>query len=132
MKELPSPPESEVCQAHTVSGILAFTGVKRLLSAQGGTGYFDCCKLLSCGVGLQERLQQQREEAASNPEYGNSFKGQLSKDEKKARRKQILANIGALRPTSRSADKMSRSFLQRRVLQISLESSACCLLRCWV
>lgn len=83
-------------------------------------------------MGLQERLQQQREEAASNPEYGNSFKGQLSKDEKKARRKQILANIGALRPTSRSADKMSRSFLQRRVLQISLESSACCLLRCWV
>lgn len=44
---------------------------------------------------MQERLQQQKEEAASNPEYGSTFKGQLTKDEKKARRKQILANIGA-------------------------------------
>ncbi len=43
---------------------------------------------------VQERLQQQKEEAASNPEYGSTFKGQLTKDEKKARRKQILANIG--------------------------------------
>ncbi len=45
-------------------------------------------------VGPQERLQQQKEEAQSNPEYGTTFKDQLTKDEKKARRKQILANIG--------------------------------------
>ncbi len=46
-------------------------------------------------MGLQERLQQQKEEAKNNPEYGATFKNQLSKDEKKVRRKQILANIGA-------------------------------------
>lgn len=45
---------------------------------------------------LQERLKQQKEEAKSNPDYDKSFKGQLSKDEKKAKRKQILSNIGAL------------------------------------
>lgn len=45
----------------------------------------------------QERLAQQKEEAQSNPEYSSTFKGQLSKDEKKARRKAILANIGAPR-----------------------------------
>ena len=44
---------------------------------------------------MQERLAQQKEEAASNPEYGTTFKGALTKGEKKARRKAILANIGA-------------------------------------
>ena len=39
----------------------------------------------------------QKEEAASNPEYGTTFKDALTKDEKKARRKAILANIGAAR-----------------------------------
>ena len=48
---------------------------------------------------FEERLAQQRAEAAANPEYGNSFKGELSKEEKKAKRKQILSSIGApLRP----------------------------------
>lgn len=42
----------------------------------------------------QDRLKQQREEAASNPEYGNTFKEQLTKEEKKARRKQIISSIG--------------------------------------
>ena len=46
-------------------------------------------------VPVQERLAQQREEASSNPEYSTTFKDQLTKDEKKARRKAILANIGA-------------------------------------
>ncbi len=45
---------------------------------------------------LQERLKQQKEEAQSNPDYDKSFKGQLSKEEKKAKRKQILSNIGVL------------------------------------
>lgn len=45
---------------------------------------------------VQERLKQQKEEANSNPDYDKSFKGQLSKEEKKAKRKQILSNIGAL------------------------------------
>ena len=44
---------------------------------------------------VQERLKQQKEEADSNPDYDKSFKGQLSKEEKKAKRKQILSNIGA-------------------------------------
>ena len=47
---------------------------------------------------MQERLKQQKEEAQSNPDYDKSFKGQLTKDEKKAKRKQILSNIGALLP----------------------------------
>ena len=44
---------------------------------------------------MQERLRQQREEAKANPDYDKSFKGQLSKEEKKAKRKQILSTIGA-------------------------------------
>ena len=44
---------------------------------------------------VQERLKQQKEEAKTNPDYDKSFKGQLSKEEKKAKRKQILSNIGA-------------------------------------
>ena len=44
---------------------------------------------------FQERLAQQREEAASNPEYGKTFKGELSKEDKQAKRKQILSSIGA-------------------------------------
>ena len=43
---------------------------------------------------FQERLDAQRAEAAANPEYRDSFKTQLSKDEKKAKRKQILSSIG--------------------------------------
>lgn len=50
------------------------------------------------GLPVQERLKQQKEEASSNPDYDKSFKGQLSKEEKKAKRKQILSNIGALPP----------------------------------
>lgn len=44
---------------------------------------------------MQERLRQQREEAKANPDYDKSFKGQLTKEEKKAKRKQILSTIGA-------------------------------------
>jgi len=44
---------------------------------------------------FQERLDAQRAEAAANPEkYRESFKGQLSKEEKKAKRKQIISSIG--------------------------------------
>eukprot|EP00884_Botryococcus_braunii_P005721 jgi/Botrbrau1/1514/Bobra.0107s0002.1 len=43
---------------------------------------------------FQERLQQQREEAKSNPTYRDSFKPQSSKEDRQAKRKQILANIG--------------------------------------
>ena len=43
---------------------------------------------------LQERLDQQKKEAAEDPNYGKSFKGQPSKEEKKAKRKQIIATIG--------------------------------------
>ena len=45
---------------------------------------------------FRERLAQQRAEAAANPQYGDSFKGELSKEEKQAKRKQILSSIGAL------------------------------------
>jgi len=45
---------------------------------------------------FRERLAQQRAEAAANPKYGDTFKGELSKDEKQAKRKQILSSIGAL------------------------------------
>lgn len=48
---------------------------------------------------MQERLKQQKEEAASNPEYGKSFKGKVSKEDKQAKRKQILSNIGAHCPS---------------------------------
>lgn len=43
---------------------------------------------------LQERLDSQRAEAAANAEYSKTFKGQASKEEKTAKRKQILSNIG--------------------------------------
>ena len=43
---------------------------------------------------LQERLDQQKKEAEEDPNYGKTFKGQLSKEEKKAKRKQIIATIG--------------------------------------
>ena len=44
---------------------------------------------------FEERLQQQRDERESNPEsYAKSFKPQRTKDESKAMRKKILANIG--------------------------------------
>lgn len=45
-------------------------------------------------LSVQERLDQQREEAASNPDYNKSFKGQPTKEEKNAKRKQIIATIG--------------------------------------
>ena len=43
---------------------------------------------------LQERLDQQKKEAEEDPNYGKSFKGQPTKEEKKAKRKQIIATIG--------------------------------------
>jgi hypothetical protein len=45
-------------------------------------------------VCLQERLAAQRAEAKANPKYRDSFKPQASADDKKAKRKQILSNIG--------------------------------------
>ena len=46
------------------------------------------------GILLQERLKNQKEEAASNPEYGKTYKPKVSKADKQAKRKQILSNIG--------------------------------------
>ncbi|KAL0027900.1 hypothetical protein WJX79_001482 [Trebouxia sp. C0005] len=43
---------------------------------------------------FEERLKNQKEEAASNPEYGSSYKPKSSKEDKQAKRKQILSNIG--------------------------------------
>lgn len=43
---------------------------------------------------LQERLKNQKQEAASNPEYGSSYKPKASKEAKQAKRKEILSNIG--------------------------------------
>lgn len=43
---------------------------------------------------FEERLAAQKAEREQNPEYTDSFKPELSKDEKKAKRKQILAAIG--------------------------------------
>jgi len=43
---------------------------------------------------MQERLKNQKEEAASNPEYGSSYKPKVSKEDKQAKRKLILSNIG--------------------------------------
>ena len=47
-----------------------------------------------CPQIMQERLDQQRKEAAEDPDYGKTFKGQPTKEEKKAKRKQIIATIG--------------------------------------
>lgn len=49
-------------------------------------GHADAC--------LQERLKAQKAEAASNPEYGSTYKPQTSKEDRTAKRKQILSNIG--------------------------------------
>ncbi|KAK9819782.1 hypothetical protein WJX72_002278 [[Myrmecia] bisecta] len=43
---------------------------------------------------FQERLNAQKEAAARDPGYGNSFKPQATKEDRKAKRKEILANIG--------------------------------------
>lgn len=48
---------------------------------------------------LQERLDQQKKEAEEDPNYGKTFKGQPSKEEKKAKRKQIIATIGECKQT---------------------------------
>lgn len=45
---------------------------------------------------LQERLKAQKEEAASNPEYGSTYKPQSSKEDRQTKRKQILSNIGTV------------------------------------
>lgn len=44
---------------------------------------------------LQERLDAQKKEADENPDYNKSFKAQASKEEKQAKRKQIISTIGA-------------------------------------
>jgi hypothetical protein len=43
----------------------------------------------------QERLRDQRAQAEADPEYDATFKGARSKEEKKEKRKAILAAIGA-------------------------------------
>ncbi|KAL3158073.1 hypothetical protein ABBQ32_011679 [Trebouxia sp. C0010 RCD-2024] len=43
---------------------------------------------------FEERLKAQKQEAASNPEYGSTYKPQSSKEDRQAKRKQILSNIG--------------------------------------
>jgi hypothetical protein len=43
----------------------------------------------------QERLAEQRAQAAADPDYDASFKGPRSKAEKKEKRKAILSAIGA-------------------------------------
>ena len=45
---------------------------------------------------LQERLKAQKAEAASNPEYGSTYKPKSSKEDRTAKRKQILSNIGTV------------------------------------
>ena len=55
-------------------------------------------------------MKQQKEEAKSNPDYDKSFKGQLSKEEKKSKRKQILSNIGALPLPHTSAPQPCHGF----------------------
>lgn len=45
---------------------------------------------------VQERLKAQKAEAASNPEYGSTYKPQTSKEDRTAKRKQILSNIGVM------------------------------------
>lgn len=44
---------------------------------------------------FQDRLEEQKRDAAANPDYDASFKGPRSKEDKKAVRKQILSTIGA-------------------------------------
>lgn len=46
-------------------------------------------------VAGQERLKQQREEAKNNPSYRDNFKPQSTKEDRQAKRKQLLANIGS-------------------------------------
>ena len=55
---------------------------------------------------VQERLKNQKAEAASNPEYGQTYKPKVSKADKQAKRKQILSNIGksAMRKATRRAN----------------------------
>ena len=67
-------------------------------------------------IHLQERLDAQKEEAASNPEYGKSFKAQATKEEKQTKRKQIIATIGELHPH----------------LLATLWKTAVCSISCWL
>ncbi len=48
---------------------------------------------------FQDRLEEQKRDAAANPDYDASFKGPRSKEDKKAVRKQILSSIGAGSPS---------------------------------
>ena len=46
---------------------------------------------------IQDRLDAQKKEQESNPDYNKSFKAQATKEERKAKRSEIVATIGALR-----------------------------------
>lgn len=61
---------------------------------------------------LQERLKAQKAEAASNPEYGSTYKPQTSKEDRTAKRKQILSNIGS--PTIAWSNCLSSKCSERK------------------
>lgn len=54
-----------------------------------------CACELERSCWLQERLDAQKREAASNPDYGKTYKAQATKEERQTKRKEIVANIGA-------------------------------------
>lgn len=55
-----------------------------------------CNVMITPDARLQERLKAQKAEAASNPEYGSTYKPKSSKEDRTAKRKQILSNIGTV------------------------------------
>lgn len=61
---------------------------------------------------FQSRLEMQKQEAKSNPEYGDSFKPGATKEERTAKRKAILSSIGA--PLPLSAHSLQVEFLAKR------------------
>ena len=90
----------------TLSMVL-FTTVERCSCSHLFLCKHTCGHAYAC---LQERLKAQKAEAASNPEYGSTYKPQTSKEDRTAKRKQILSNIGLLPLHNLCQDAMMSMF----------------------
>lgn len=69
----------------------------------------DCCSHLLIICLVQERLDEQKRQKETDPNYGKEFKAQATKEEKASRRNTIVSSIGQLilplsRPYLLSAD----------------------------
>ena len=51
---------------------------------------------MECNHNVQERLDEQKRQKETDPNYGKEFKAQATKEEKASRRNTIVSSIGQL------------------------------------